>query len=91
MRPSAKYALGFDRDATFSTGTVSGVLESSAPWEAGLRNGQRAVSFTATGQDPNTPVSLTIRDEQGEREVRWLPQGDALEVPAFRLVRAGKF
>lgn len=88
---SAFYALGFDREESFQTGKVSGVVEGSPAWQAGLRDGQRVRAFRGGAENADVPVHLTIHDESGEHELQWLPRGAPLEVPAFVLVRPGVF
>ena len=90
-RQSATFELGFDREATMSTGLVSGVRDGSAAWTAGLRNGQHATNLSLGPPVATSSVTLTIRDQGGTRDVTWLPAGEPVELPILILEQAGEF
>jgi len=84
-RPSAHFELGFDREATFKSGLVSGVRDGSAAFAAGLRNGQRAAGLSMGPPVASSRVTLTIREDDGPRDISWLPAGEPFALPALEL------
>jgi len=79
------YELGFDLDASRAAKEIRGVTPGSAAEDAGLRNGQRLTSVNITYGNPETPVEVGVRDDEGDRKLRWLPQGDRFPVPRVKL------
>ena len=90
-KESHEYELGFDREASFASGLVTGVREGSAAWEAGVRDGQHVRGLSMPGRDPEAPVTLTIRDDDGERALSWRPAGAPRSQPCLRLAQPGLF
>jgi predicted metalloprotease with PDZ domain len=90
-RESHEYELGFDREASFASGLVSGLREGSAAWKAGVRDGQHVRGLSLPGRDPEVSVALTIRDDDGERTLSWRPAGAPLTLPCLRLAQPGLF
>jgi predicted metalloprotease with PDZ domain len=90
-RESHEYELGFDREASFAAGVVVGVREGSAAWEAGVRDGQQLRGLSLPGRDPDVPVTLTLREESGERALSWRPAGAPRPLPCLRLAQPGLF
>lgn len=81
------YDLGFDADATQKEKKLVAVREGSAAHRAGLRDGQRLAGWSMALGDSEREVELTILDGDQRRVVRYLPQGQPIDVPAFVLSR----
>ncbi len=78
---SAERALwerGFDFTATSRANwVVTGVIEGSRAWEAGLRDGMVLTSWSedSRDRDPSVPKTASVLDGETKREITWLPQG----------------
>jgi hypothetical protein len=95
-RPGARYELGFDLEASAAAGVVSGVVPGSNAWNAGLRDGQRLARFDGQPGLADAPVTAAVLDgtpaaSARPLELRWLPRGQPIDLPAFRLVADGVF
>lgn len=80
-----RYDPGFDVDASLAAKTARGVREGSAAWRAGLREGQVIVGFDVARGDPDRRVRLRIRDGESTKRIEFLPRGEALRAPLYRL------
>jgi len=85
MRPSFRYNLGFDVDASLGSGIFSGVRENSNAYRAGLRNGMKFLSkVKGGGGDTTRPIVLGVNDAGEDIEVSYLPiDGEGVDVPQY--------
>lgn len=82
----SNFELGFALES-LSSKVISGVINDSAAYQAGLRNGQKIVERKPIRQnDSNSPVEMTIEDEGQKKSITYLPQGKVKTViPQFKL------
>lgn len=75
------YELGFDGRKTAENGAVvQGVIEGSAAWRAGLRNGMRMIGRTAgTPGDSSSEATFEVESEGQRKSLTWIPAGTGLE------------
>ncbi len=78
------FDLGFDLESSLSAKAARGVRPGSAAARAGLADGQPIVGWSASFNQPETPVEIRVREGEAERTIRWLPQGDPVPVPRVR-------
>ena len=80
------FELGFDLERLLKEKTIAGVVESSAAYRAGLRNGQSVVKRSPISVgDATKPVELTIRTAQGDRTIQYYPATQkTVRVPQFK-------
>lgn len=74
----AQWERGFDFAATRAAGwKIQGVIEGSAAWEAGLRNGMelRAWSENSNERDPTQEKTAQVTDGDSLRAITWQPMG----------------
>ncbi|MCU0883022.1 MAG: hypothetical protein MUF14_10195 [Hyphomonadaceae bacterium] len=73
----AEFHRGFDVAATQRNGlVVTGTIEGSPAWQAGLRDGMRIIRRTGgSPPDPTVPLTYLIDDSGTERTLSWLPEG----------------
>lgn len=70
-----QFDAGFDSDETRKRREVVGVVEGSAAWKAGLRNGQKLRGFAMANGDVSSPVELTIQEGTELKKISYLPHG----------------
>ncbi len=85
VEPRGKFELGFDFEATQSAKSITGVKPGSKAETAGLRDGQSWLGGSIYFNDTHHDVELHVRDEQGERTLRYAPVGAERPVPVFEL------
>ena len=79
-----RFDIGFDREESQKTMTISGVRHGSNAWQAGVRDGQRWAAMDVAWGDPGYPADLEVRDEQGTRRVKYLPAApEAVYAPQY--------
>jgi predicted metalloprotease with PDZ domain len=83
-RQAHRFELGFDDEATRKERKVVGVRPGSAAERAGLRNGQALTGWSLEPGNPDREVELTFLEDNNRKVIRYLPQGDPIEIPAFR-------
>lgn len=85
--PLKQFELGFSRDETFKTRVLTGVVEGSAAWRAGLREGTKIRRLSFSENDPEKDVTVTIEDAAGERQdIKYRPVKDStVLVPQYVL------
>ncbi len=74
----AVWERGFDFAATQAAGwKIQGVIEGSAAWEAGLRDGMqlRSWSENSNDRDPMKEKTAQVTDGDGVRAITWRPMG----------------
>lgn len=79
------FDVGFDLEASRSNRVVTGVRAGSRAAQAGLRDGQKLLRWSVENGNIERPVSLTVRDDGGERRIEYLPQAKPILVPRVRL------
>lgn len=79
---------GFDVEASRKEKVVRGVRPGSAAEKAGLKEGQALVGWSVSFGQPEVPIEMTVRENGEERKIRWLPQGETVEVPQVRRVES---
>ncbi len=75
LRSMPQWELGFDIASTAQAKIVSGVIEGSAAWRAGLRNGMQAAGWSIYGGDVTRPAEVTIQQDAALQVIRWTPHG----------------
>ncbi|MBL8695522.1 MAG: hypothetical protein JNJ88_15630 [Planctomycetes bacterium] len=70
-----QFEAGFDADETRKRREVVGVVEGSAAWKAGLRDGQKLRGFAMANGDVSFPVELTIQEGTDLKKISYLPHG----------------
>jgi predicted metalloprotease with PDZ domain len=83
VEPLGPYEIGFDEAAARASHVVSGVSPGTAAYRAGLRNGQRMVSWKVHRGDFRSPVEAVIEEAGASRTLSYLPQGKAVPVVQF--------
>lgn len=76
-----EFHRGFDIEATRSQGgTIAGVIEGSAAWRAGMRNGMKLIGRSG-GEigDSMTEIAYDVEDRGEKRTLRYLPQGSKMQ------------
>ncbi len=87
MKKESPYDLGFDH--VRGSGNIQGVRLDGPAYRAGLRDGMRYRSGSWTPGRSDVPVNLVIREDGGgERTVSYLPAGNSVDMPQFRVVAA---
>ncbi|MGD9630902.1 MAG: hypothetical protein AB7V18_16815 [Pyrinomonadaceae bacterium] len=81
------FELGFDFDKLAKDRIVAGVDPNSSAYAAGLRNGQhRTAGFSLRFGDTATEIELKVKDQEGEKTVKFLPVArERMAVPQYSL------
>jgi predicted metalloprotease with PDZ domain len=80
------YDPGVDMEALANSRVVSAVRSGSAAEKAGIRNGQIVLERSEIRSgDPNSAISLTVRDATGEKAVTYFPRGPAIHVAQYQM------
>lgn len=87
QEPLGKFELGFDRQQTRAENRVSGVKETSAAYEGGLRDGQTVLKlYPITLYDPVQTARFIISEGGKEREITFHPASrEQMAVPQYRI------
>jgi predicted metalloprotease with PDZ domain len=88
----AMWVRGFDFQATLRSGQiVTGVIEGSAAWRAGLRNGMRLVAWQehSDALDASVPVTAGVVDNGVRRDIAWLPTDGRTRTVRRLVLRSG--
>lgn len=81
-----KFNLGFDGNSTRTEDKlVSGVEPGSEAWNAGLRDGQKLMSWSFNFGDASTQVRLKIKTAQDAQTLAYYPRGPEVSVQQFTL------
>jgi predicted metalloprotease with PDZ domain len=83
VEPLGPYEVGFEEAAARSRHVMAGVVAGSSAYRAGLRNGQRVVSWKVHRGDFRVPAEVVIDEGGANRTVSYLPQGKAVSVVQF--------
>ncbi|RYY92903.1 MAG: hypothetical protein EOO11_20605, partial [Chitinophagaceae bacterium] len=84
VRDLAAFELGFNAATLKKGAPIGGVLEGSAAWDAGLRNGMLAESYSIYYDQPGQPVVLNVRDGAETRRITYLPKKkQSVSVPQY--------
>ena len=80
----ARFDPGFDA-SRLNNGNkiVAGVETESEAYRAGLRNGQELLHWSIHNGDTSQEVRLTLKADDGERVLTYLPQGGRMPVQQF--------
>jgi predicted metalloprotease with PDZ domain len=83
---SSAYAfdLGFDDAASRESKAVAGVRADGPAYAAGLRDGQRLVSYSLMYGQSEHKAEFTIEENEERRKIAYYPRGAATTVPAYR-------
>lgn len=81
---SGSFELGFDFEAARSERVIRGLVAGSAAERAGLREGDGIAGLSLAPGDATHPVRMTLRGDDGPREVEFLPCSATIEVPSYR-------
>jgi predicted metalloprotease with PDZ domain len=80
------YDPGLDVEKMVQTRVISGVKPGSAANLAGLRDGQIVIERSEIrAGDPDQPISLTVRDNTGEKNLRYFPRGASIPISQYQL------
>jgi predicted metalloprotease with PDZ domain len=81
-----RYDLGLDLEALVHSRVIAAVKSGSEADKAGLRDGQTVIERgEIRSDDPNKAISLTVRDNAGERKVTYFPRGPAIHVDQYAM------
>jgi predicted metalloprotease with PDZ domain len=81
-----RYDLGLDLGSLVRSRIIVAVSSGSEADKAGLRNGQTVLEHgEIRSDDPNSTISLTVRDSAGERKVTYFPRGPAIHVDQYAM------
>jgi predicted metalloprotease with PDZ domain len=81
-----RYDLGLDLESLVRSRIIVAVSSGSEADKAGLRNGQTVLEHgEIRSDDPNSAISLTVRDSAGERKVTYFPRGPAVHVDQYAM------
>ncbi len=85
--PVYGYDVGFDPEATLSTGIVSGVSADHNAAKAGLKNGQQFLAkVSGGGGDTTVPLVLEVQDGEATKTISYMPiGGEPVMVPQFEI------
>ena len=79
------YEAGLDVEKMVDTRIISGVKPGSEADLAGVRNGQIVIERSEIrGSDPDQRISLTVRDNTGEKSLSYFPRGAGIPVSQYR-------
>lgn len=84
-----RFDPGIDLDKTRDSGVVSGLRAASNAAKAGLREGEKYLTFYYSSADPERPIVFTFpsRDPKSsngsEIGIEYLPQGSPVDVPCI--------
>ena len=81
------FELGFDFEASRRDQIVTGVIERSNAFGAGLRDGQRLTGWSVHHRDLEKQVELQVIDGGKNTTVTYLPRGTPVAVQQFSLNR----
>ncbi len=83
LEDKATWDSGFDHKTSIDTHIISGVKENSAAYKAGLRDGQKLMSGSIVFNDIKESISIKV--EEREEVIEYLPLGDSIVLPQVRL------
>jgi predicted metalloprotease with PDZ domain len=69
------FELGFDFDATAERNVITGVVENSAAWHAGLRDGQQWSGGSVYFNNTSMPALVYITEDGKKKEITYKPLG----------------
>lgn len=64
--PRLQYEAGFDVNETIKNRAITGIVEDSAAWRAGLRNGMKTRSLSIRQDDIQNDVKISVEDADGQ-------------------------
>lgn len=81
------FELGLDLETLRNKKVIAGVVDGSAAYRAGLRNGQVVVKRSPIYLgDVTKPIELTIKDGESEKVIKFFPASqNTISVPQFKL------
>ena len=80
------YDPGLDVEKMVQTRVVSAVKPGSQAELAGLRDGQIVIERSEIRSgDPDHLISLTVRDNTGEKSVKYFPKGPGIPIAQYQL------
>ena len=80
------YDLGFDEEASFKAGVISGLRQDSNAYRAGLREGLPLVRLSTQYGDPSKEAVVTVkRDDGTNQQIRYFPAGMEIRIPQFEI------
>jgi predicted metalloprotease with PDZ domain len=83
---SGRFELGFDFETARKSKTVAQLVEPSAAYRAGLRNGQKVLGASVYFGITNKPVELTIEENGQNRKIVYLPETvEKISIPQFKV------
>lgn len=78
MQPLKKWELGLSMSETVKAGIVTGLVEGSPAWRAGLRNGMKAKGWAVWSGDTQKDAEFTVEDGAGLKTYKWKPVSDTI-------------
>ncbi len=87
VEPIQSYDVGFDPDATLSTGIVTSVQSDHNAFKAGLRNRQTLIAkVSGGGGETSAPLVLEVKDRDTVKTISYIPVGgEPIMVPQFEI------
>ncbi len=80
-----KYELDFDFTTSRQKKKIVGVKKNSAAYKEGLRDGQEVRGFSFQPGRTSVPVTLTVFENGAEKKIKYLPIGDKVGIPNYKL------
>ena len=80
------FDLGFDFDGSKTSKIVNGVRQAGAAYAAGLRDGQKLLSYSFPKEQPDRLVTLRVSSDLGEQRISYYPRGSAVNVWQYEFV-----
>jgi predicted metalloprotease with PDZ domain len=88
--PIPQYEAGFSVRETIEKRVIIGVIEGSAAWRAGLRDGQKTRSLSIRYDDVESDVKFTVEDAEGQiRKMEFRPVKETGELTPQYFLKAG--
>lgn len=86
VQPVYEYQLGFERDKSFTSNRVKGLVRGSAAENAGLRENDVLLGWSVHA-DTDRQTILQIRRGDVAKTIRYYPRGRGIETVQFKLTR----
>ncbi|MCB1023517.1 MAG: hypothetical protein KDB79_03950, partial [Acidobacteria bacterium] len=84
----AAFDPGFAIRESYENKVVTGVVNDSAAFKAGLRNGMQFVSAKnesrfSNAWSPDEPLTVVVKSDGREKEIKYFPHGKSIKLPQF--------
>ncbi|MBL8518815.1 MAG: hypothetical protein JNM76_17755 [Betaproteobacteria bacterium] len=88
--PVPQYEAGFNVNETIKNRMITGIVEGSAAWRAGLRNGMKTRSLSIRQDDVDNDVKISVEDADGQaKKMDYRPVKEVAGLVPQYFVKAG--